>query len=264
MIKLGIVGCMGRMGLINIATASEDNEFIISGALEREGHESVGENLSSIVNVNSIDTIITDDIDVFLKNVDTVIDFTVPKSSLDLLEHASKQNKKYILGTTGFTDEEKSLIENYSKEIPILFSSNMSVGMNVLFNLVYQASKILADYDIEIIEKHHNKKKDSPSGSALTLAENVASALNISLKENIKHGREGIVGERSKKEIGMHAIRGGDIVGEHTVLFAGMGEYVTLSHTATSRINFSNGALMAAKWIKDKKNGLYTIGDIIN
>ncbi len=263
MIKLGIVGCMGRMGSMNILEASKDASFEVSSALEREGHENVGKDISSLLNISTKNVLITDDIKTFLENCDTIIDFTIPPSSINVLEQAAKLNKKYVLGTTGFTTDEIKQIEEYSKSMPIVFSSNMSIGMNVLFKLVYEASKMLDSYDIEVIEKHHNKKKDSPSGSAITLAQNVANALNLDLQESLVYGRSGFVGERTPKEIGMHAVRGGDIVGEHTVLFAGEGETVELMHRATSRVNFSKGALMASKWLADKKSGLYSMADVI-
>ncbi len=263
MIKLGIVGSMGRMGSMNILEASKDKDFVVSAALEREGHENVGKDVASLFNINTNGVSVTDNINIFLDNCDTIIDFTIPQSSLNVLEQAVMQNKKYVLGTTGFSDEEIKLIEAYSKSMPIVFSSNMSIGMNVLFQLVYQASKMLSGYDVEIIEKHHNKKKDSPSGSAITLAQNVADALSLDLKESLVHGRSGFVGERIEKEIGMHAVRGGDIVGEHTVLYAGEGESVELMHRATSRVNFSKGALMACKWLANKDNGLYSMKDVI-
>ncbi len=220
MVKLGIVGCSGRMGMSNATLACDDENIIVSAALENKGHVNIGKKLSSIITTASVDTVITDDIDTFIKDVDVIVDFTIPNASLAVLEKASKHKKNYVLGTTGFTGEQREQIRRYSNDIAIVFSSNMSVGMNVLFKLVYEASKMLSDYDIEIIEKHHNKKKDSPSGSAITLAENVTLALNLDLKDSIINGREGFVGERTKKEIGMHAVRGGDIVGEHTVLFA--------------------------------------------
>lgn len=263
MIKLGIVGCMGRMGSMNILEASKDKDFAVSAALERSGHENVGKDVSSLFNVKALDVVVTDSVSTFLESCDTIIDFTIPNSSLNVLEEAVKQGKKYVLGTTGFSDDEIKLIEAYSKYMPIVFSSNMSIGMNVLFRLVYEASKMLEGYDVEIIEKHHNKKKDSPSGSAITLAQNVANALNLDLKESLVHGRSGFVGERTEKEIGMHAVRGGDIVGEHTVLFAGEGETVELMHRATSRMNFSKGALLAAKWLEGQQNGLYTMADVV-
>ncbi len=263
MIKLGIVGCMGRMGSMNILETSKDKDFVLSSALEMQGHESIGKDISSLLNTNAKDVFVTDDVKTFLENCDTIIDFTIPPSSLNVLKEAVKQNKKYVLGTTGFSVDEIKLIEEYSKSMPILFASNMSIGMNVLFKLVYEASKMLEGYDIEIIEKHHNKKKDSPSGSAITLAQNVANALNLDMHKSLVHGRSGFVGERTEKEIGMHAVRGGDIVGEHTVLFAGDGETVELLHRATSRGNFSKGALTASKWLADKNSGLYSMADVI-
>ncbi len=263
MIKLGIVGCMGRMGSMNILEASKDSNFVVSSALERAGHENVGKELASLFNIKTDNILVTDDIKTFLGGCDTIIDFTIPNSSIAVLKEAVSLGKKYVLGTTGFSDDEIKLIDSYSKDMPIVFSSNMSIGMNVLFKLVHEASKMLDGYDIEIIEKHHNKKKDSPSGSAITLAQNVANALNLDIKESLVHGRNGFVGERTEKEIGMHAVRGGDIVGEHTVLFAGEGETVELMHRATSRMNFSKGALLASKWLESKENGLYTMADVV-
>lgn len=265
MIKLGIVGCLGKMGTMNANEAVKDGGFVISGALEYKGHKDIGKKFGSVIGIDSLETAVTDDADLFLKNVDTIIDFTGVESSLSLLEKASILGKKYVLGTTGFSEEQRAMIKEYSSSCPVVFSSNMSLGVNVLFALTQEAAKMLGKYgyDIEIIEAHHNAKKDSPSGTAITLAEKIADVLSLDLKKKIRHGREGMVGARTENEIGMHAIRAGDIVGEHTVMFAKTGERIELTHRAQSRINFAIGAISAAKWLENKQPGLYDMFDVI-
>jgi 4-hydroxy-tetrahydrodipicolinate reductase len=189
-----------------------------------------------------------------------VIDFTRPSATLEHLSHA----RAMVIGTTGFSDGEKAKIVEAAKRMPIAMAANFAVGVNAVYKLAETAAKILGDaYDVEIIEAHHNKKVDAPSGTALKLGDVVAKALNRKLSDVGRHGRHGEPGARAAKEIGFHAIRGGDIVGEHTVLFAGAGERVEVTVRSQSRLTYASGALRAAKWLKGKPAGLYDMADVL-
>lgn len=195
---------------------------------------------------------------------DVLIDFTRPAPAMGHLELCQASNKRMVIGTTGFSAEAKQLIENAAESIPILMAPNMSVGVNVCFNLLAKAAQALGDdVDIEIVEAHHRHKVDAPSGTALGMGEVIARSLGRDLDECAIYGREGITGERDRKTIGFSTIRAGDIVGEHTVMFASEGERLEISHKATSRANFASGAMRAAKWLSDKQPGLYSMQDVL-
>ncbi|MFN0118348.1 MAG: 4-hydroxy-tetrahydrodipicolinate reductase, partial [Elusimicrobiota bacterium] len=197
-----------------------------------------------------------------LNDTDVAIDFTNPEATLKLAAKAAQEKKALVVGTTGFTSNALNKLKGFSKKIPIVFSPNMSVGMNLLFKLVKDASKALAHYDIEIVEAHHNLKKDAPSGSAMRLAQSVKEGAHRSEKD-FCYGREGLIGARPKKEVGILALRAGDIVGDHTVLLAGAGERLELTHRAHSRDAFAAGALDAAAWLSSKKPGFYSMQDVL-
>lgn len=192
-----------------------------------------------------------------------VIDFTEPNAAVERLREAAHVQVPVIVGTTGFSSEQKDEITTLSKHIPVLLSANMSVGINILLDVVESLAARLAAYDIEVIETHHRLKKDAPSGTAIALASAAASGRNVNLDEVARHGRHGFTGERTAMEIGMHAIRGGDVVGDHTVLFAGLGERVEVTHKASSRDTFANGALFAAEFLVNQPPGLYTMKDAL-
>ncbi len=250
MLKIVVCGAAGKMGEMVISRILSDKELVLSGAIEWREHHAVGQLLDTIN--------ITDNFSEALKSSDVAIDFTNMDATLYHLDIAKKQKKPLIIGTTGITAEGIERIKSASKEIPIILAANMSVGVNLLFKLVSEVAVAIPNYDVEIIEAHHNQKKDAPSGTALKLAEIISSKLNL---EHI-YGRHGNVGAR-KKEIGIHAVRAGDIVGEHTVIFAGEGEQIELIHRAHTRDTFAAGAVKAAKWIFGKKPGLYTMGDVL-
>ena len=200
---------------------------------------------------------VTDDFDV-------VIDFTRPEPSMEFIEICRKAGKGIIIGTTGYTEAQKATIANTAKQIPIVLAPNMSVGVNLSFKLLELAAKVMGDYtDIEVIEAHHRHKVDAPSGTAIRMGEVVAKALGRDLKDCAIYGREGNTGERDPKTIGFSTIRAGDIVGEHTVMFADDGERVEITHKATSRMTFANGAVRAAHWLKDKSVGLFDMQDVL-
>ncbi|MBI5573139.1 MAG: 4-hydroxy-tetrahydrodipicolinate reductase [Elusimicrobia bacterium] len=250
MIKIVVCGAAGKMGNMVISRILSDKELILSGAIEWREHHAVGQQIDEIE--------ITDNFSEALELSDVAIDFTNMDATLYHLDIAKKQRKPIIIGTTGITDEGIERIKNASKEIPIIFTANMSVGVNLLFKLVEEVAVAIPTYDVEIIEAHHNQKKDAPSGTALKIAEIISSKLKL---EQV-FGRHGNVGAR-KKEIGIHAVRAGDIVGEHTVIFAGEGEQIQLIHRAHTRDTFAAGAVKAAKWIFGKKPGLYTMRDVL-
>ncbi|MEI6491506.1 MAG: 4-hydroxy-tetrahydrodipicolinate reductase [Verrucomicrobiota bacterium] len=241
MIRLLINGSKGRMGIALVAGAMEDPELAVSAEVD-EG----------------------DDFHAALAGCDAVIDFTHAPATAAVADACATAGKPLVIGTTGHTDEDRSRISSNAKKIPIVFAPNFSVGVNTLFWLTQKAAEILGpDFDLEVVEMHHRLKKDSPSGTARRLAEILAKARSLSYEKDVLHGREGMVGERTKSEIGMHAIRGGDVVGDHTVIFANSGERLELTHKASSRETFANGALRAAKWAVTKPAGLYDMQDVL-
>jgi 4-hydroxy-tetrahydrodipicolinate reductase len=254
--RLAICGAAGRMGQAIIAIAKEDTNIQISGALEYDGNKVIGTRTPIISSVKDLEKI--------LKDSDAIIDFTNPESTLKNLEVAVEQKVPVVIGTTGFSEEQKKQIKEASKVIPIVLSPNMSVGVNILFKLVEEVAKKVPDYDIEIVELHHNKKKDSPSGTAAKLAEVAASSIGKDINEVGVYGRHSVNDLRKKDEIGVLSVRAGDIVGDHTIYFAGHGERIELVHRAHSRNTFAAGAVRAAKWIVGKKFGLYDMSNVLS
>ncbi len=262
-LKVVIAGCSGRMGHALLECVFADTDLVLHGALDRSGNPQLGrdagEQQGKITGVK-----VTDNIDEALINADILVDFTRPEVSLMYLVACQKHNVKMIIGTTGFSAEQKLLIEAASKNIAIVFAPNTSVGVSLLINLVQSAAKVLNEgFDIEIIEAHHRFKVDAPSGTALRLGEAAASALGRNLEECAVYGREGVTGERDPSTIGFATVRGGDVVGDHTVLFAGLGERVELTHKASSRATFASGALRAAKFLIGKQTGLFDMQDVL-
>lgn len=209
------------------------------------------------------ESIVTGDIAELLQKSDVVIDFTISMGTEVLLENALKHPTPLVIGTTGLNEHQLNLLKEAATNMPILYSTNMSLGVAVLNRLVELASKSLSDFDIEIVEQHHRYKKDAPSGTALTLGEHAARGRGLNLDDVRVSGRNGLIGERTKDEIAIMALRGGDIVGRHTVGFYNDGEFIEMNHTATSRDTFAKGAIKAAKWIIHQPNGLYTISDCL-
>ncbi len=203
------------------------------------------------------------DIAAAFSKADIAIDFSFHGFTPELVATALAQHKPVVIGTTGHTEEERAAITDAAKQIPIVFASNYSVGVNTLFWLTRHAARILNGYDVEIVEMHHHHKLDAPSGTARSLAEIVCDVTGMDYKADVMHGREGIVGARPQKQIGMHSLRGGDVVGDHTVIFATDGERVELAHKASSRMTFAAGAVRAALWLADKPAGLYSMQDVL-
>jgi 4-hydroxy-tetrahydrodipicolinate reductase len=205
-----------------------------------------------------------DDLAAALPACDAVIDFTHADSTVAVAEACAAAGKILVIGTTGHNDADRARISEIAKKIPVVFAPNFSVGVNTLFWLTRKATEILGpDFDLEVVEMHHRLKKDSPSGTARRLAEILAEVRELDYDKNVMHGREGMVGERQKTEIGMHAVRGGDVVGDHTVIYANVGERVELTHKASSRDTFAKGALRAARWAQGQKPGLYDMQDVL-
>lgn len=262
-IKLCVAGAGGRMGQRILALAVSDESFVITGALERADHPSVGYDISASIGLKKA-LIVGGDVTACVSNCDVVVDFTTPGATLEHLEAAMKARRAMVIGTTGFTDEEKAKLNDLAARIATVISANMSLGVNLLFALTEYATEILgSDFDVEIVEAHHRLKKDAPSGTAKRLAEIIAEKRGLDMKRDLRHGRAGIVGERPAGEIGVHAIRGGDIVGDHTVLFAGLGERLELIHRAHSRDTFARGALKAAQFVVNQKPGIYSMQQVL-
>ncbi len=242
-----------------------NNLFDISGALVREGYDEVGEDIGEFLGLDKkTDSTITDSIEKLFEDSDAVIDFSAPELTMKCTEMASKKGKILITGTTGLSDEEMEKLHSLANNCVIVHSGNMSIGINLLLNLVEETASLLReDYDAEVLEMHHRNKKDAPSGTALMLGKAIANGRNLNFGEVSKKVRDGIIGPRETNEIGFAVLRGGDVVGEHTVIFAGNGERIELSHKASSRIIFVNGAIRATIWASGKKKGFYTMQDVL-
>lgn len=241
MTKVIITGSKGRMGQALISCAARIPELEVVGTIDQG-----------------------DDLSVVIDKCDVVIDFSFHSATLGVAELCAKNNKAVVIGTTGHSPEEKAKIVALKAQIPMVMATNFSTGVNTLFWLTRKAAEILGPaFDLEVVEMHHRLKKDAPSGTATTLLEILADVRKLQLEEALRHGRKGIIGERTQNEIGIHAIRGGDVVGDHTVIFANNGERVELTHKASSRDTFANGALRAAQWLTKQKPGLYDMQDVL-
>ena len=263
-LKIVVVGASGKMGQALINTISNSPDLLLTGAIDQPSCPTLGVDAGALFGIKT-EVIINDDFESTIKKGDCLIDFTRPEASMKYLESCIKNNIKHVLGTTGFSDEEKEKIFLASKKIPICFAPNMSVGVNLLVSLVEAATQVLyKDYDMEIIESHHRDKVDAPSGTALRLGEAIAKTAKLNLKENGVFHREGKMEKRKKNEIGFSAIRAGDIVGDHTVLYAGDGERIELTHKAGSRSTFAVGAIKAVKFLTNHSVGLFDMMDVLN
>jgi 4-hydroxy-tetrahydrodipicolinate reductase len=257
-----IAGASGRMGRALLEAMAQDGTCVLHGALDRAGGQAVGQDASLFGAKPGVS--ITDQVATALSGADVLVDFTRPEATLAYLGACREAKANIIIGTTGFDANGKALIEAAAKEIGVVFAPNFSVGVNLLMKLAETAAHVLREgYDIEIIEAHHRHKVDAPSGTALGIGQAVAGALGRDLKTCAIYGREGVTGERKPDTIGFATVRGGDIVGDHTLLFAGVGERIELTHKAGSRATFAQGALRAAKWLQGKGPGLYDMRDVL-
>ncbi len=265
MIKVGITGASGRMGRALIEAVQNAEGMVLGAAIERPGSSVIGADAGEVAGIGRRDVTVVDSLEQVIGDIDVLIDFTRPEVTLANLAICQKAGRRMVIGTTGFTDEEKQRISEAAQDIAIVFAPNMSVGVNLCFRLLDIAARIMGDtVDIEIIEAHHRHKLDAPSGTALRMGEVVAGALGRDLKECAVYGREGRSSEeRDRKTIGFETIRAGDIVGEHTVMFADIGERVEITHKASSRMTFANGAVRAAGWLMQRGDGLFDMQDVL-
>lgn len=261
--RIAVAGSSGRMGRALLESIAQSPDFRLKAALERADSPALGKDAGEIIgspNGVRIDA----DVDAALDGCDVLVDFTRPEGTLHHVDSCVRHRVRMVIGTTGFSPEQKQRVEAAAGCIPIVMAPNMSVGVNLVFNLLEIAARVLADgYDIEIIEAHHRHKVDAPSGTALRMGEVISAALGRDLKLHAVYGREGVTGERKAATIGFATVRGGDIVGDHTALFAGIGERVEITHKASSRATFALGALRAARFLANKQSGLFDMQDVL-
>ncbi|MBZ6394441.1 MULTISPECIES: 4-hydroxy-tetrahydrodipicolinate reductase [Pantoea] len=264
-IRIAIVGAPGRMGR-NLIQATQQTEAVeLGAALARPGSSLIGSDAGELAGIGKNGIIIADDLRAVIDDFDVLIDFTRPEGTLDYLAVCREHGKALVIGTTGFDEAGKAAIRAAAEEIAIVFAANFSVGVNLVLKLLEKAAKVMGDYaDIEIIEAHHRHKVDAPSGTALAMGEAIADAMQWKLDEHAVYSREGYTGERQPQTIGFATVRAGDIVGEHTAMFADIGERVEITHKASSRMTFAKGAVKAAFWLKDKKCGLFDMRDVLD
>ncbi len=262
-IKIAVVGASGRMGRMIIESALKDAGVRLVAAIDQPGTPAIGKDAGELVG-QPCGVMVTSDVEAGIAQADCLIDFTRPEGTLHHLSICRQHKVGMVIGTTGFDVAGKAAIAEAGKEIPVVFAPNMSVGVNVVFKLLDMASRIMNEgYDIEIVEAHHRHKIDAPSGTALRMGEVVAQALGRDLKECAIYGREGVTGERDPSTIGFATVRGGDIVGDHTVMYCGTGERVEISHKAGSRMPYALGSLRAARFLAGKQNGQYDMQDVL-
>ena len=251
------------MGAALLEGVFADENLVLHAAIDRAGSAVIGQDAGAQFGITS-GVKVTDDIESALSGADVLVDFTRPEAAMHYLDLCAQSGVKMVIGTTGFSDEEKAKIEAVANDVAIVFAPNMSVGVTLLINMVEQAARVLNDgYDIEVVEMHHRHKVDAPSGTALRLGEAAAQGLGQSLKDCAVYAREGVTGEREAGKIGFATMRGGDVVGDHTVVYAGTGERVEITHKASSRMTFALGALRASKFLADKPSGLYDMRDVL-
>ena len=261
--RVAVAGASGRMGRMLIEAIRASDDCVLSGALDVAASPAIGSDATAFLG-HASGVAITADIAAGLKNADVLIDFTRPEGTLAHLAVCSQLGVKVVIGTTGFSDEQKAAIAQFAESSAIVMAPNMSVGVNVTLKLLQMAAKAMATgYDIEIIEAHHRHKVDAPSGTALKMGEVIADAMGRDLKECAVYAREGVTGERDPSSIGFATIRGGDIVGDHTVLFAGIGERIEITHKSSSRSTYAQGSLRAVRFLAGHKTGMFDMFDVL-
>ena len=259
--KLMVIGAAGRMGRRIIALAAESGQFDVVGAVDTENHPETGKDAGLLAGGNALGITLGHS---WPDAADIAIDFSLPEGADKTIQNCTESGIALVMGTTGLSQSQQAAIQEAAKRIPVIYGTNMGVGMNVLFALVGKVAAMLGeDFDIEIVEQHHRFKKDAPSGSALTLAEKICEATDRNFPDCLTPGRSGKEALRQKSTIGMHAVRAGDITGIHSVIYGAQGETITLNHTAHSRDTFVRGALRAAKWLIGKEPGLYSMADVL-
>lgn len=259
--KLVIVGAAGRMGQRLVTLASEIEGLQLAGAVDRADHPQMGQDAGAVARIDPQGVALSSD---FPQSADVLIDFSLPEGATRTIDYCKANKVALVMGTTGLNEAQKAGVTAAADCIPVIYGTNMGVGMNVLFAIVGKVAAMLGEgYDIEIIEQHHRFKKDAPSGSAISLAESICEEIGRNLDESLVHGREGKEALRQPGTIGMHAVRAGDIVGKHDVIYSTLGETVTIGHTAHSRDVFVRGALRAAQWLPGKVPGMYSMRQVL-
>ncbi|MFT5392818.1 MAG: 4-hydroxy-tetrahydrodipicolinate reductase [Gammaproteobacteria bacterium] len=262
--NVGICGAAGRMGRTLLEAIAGIDDMALGGAFEHAGHAALGTDAGVLAGTASTGIVLRSDVAPGLTGLNTVVEFTLPEPTLEHIELCRSAGVQMVIGTTGFTAEQRAVIERAADDIAIVLAPNMSVGVNLTFKLIELASRVLGDdVDIEIIEAHHRHKVDAPSGTAVRMGEIIADTLGRDLSKVAVYGREGHTGERKRETIGFETIRAGDLVGEHTVMFAGVGERIEVTHRASSRMNFALGAFRAARWLRAHDTGLYDMHDVL-
>ena len=265
MINIAVSGAAGRMGRAHIEAIQSNENCRLTAAIERPDSGFIGVDAGEVAGTGRNGVNIVGSLAEAIEEFDVLIDFTSLENTLANIELCRRHGRKMVIGTTGFSDEQKQFIQDAAKDIAIVFAPNMSVGVNLCLKLLDMAARVLGDdVDIEVIEAHHRHKVDAPSGTALRMGEVVADALGRDLNDCAVYGREGQTGERDRQTIGFETIRAGDIVGDHTVLFAGIGERVEITHKASSRMTFAKGAVRAAVWLEQHNNGLFDMMDVLD
>ncbi|MBI5050736.1 MAG: 4-hydroxy-tetrahydrodipicolinate reductase [Nitrospirae bacterium] len=264
MLNITVSGAAGRMGSRIIALSREYEKLKLVGAIERKDHKSIGHDVGETIGLGKLGVNLLSDISGIREKIDVLIEFSNPESSIEHVKTASQKGISMVIGTTGFNKEQTEEIKTCTSKIPCVLAPNMSIGVNLLLKVLKDIAGVLGDdYDIEIVEAHHRLKKDAPSGTALKMAQVLAQSLDRNLDDVAVYARKGMIGERTKKEIGIQTVRAGDIVGEHTVLFGGLGERIEITHRASSRDTFARGALKAALWVSKQKPGFYDMQDVL-
>jgi 4-hydroxy-tetrahydrodipicolinate reductase len=265
-IKIGVIGAAGRMGRTLIEAVSQsDGALILAGATERPGSSLIDADAGELAGLGKLGVSIADDVAKIVRDIDVLVDFSSPAATIEHIKACAANDTAIVIGTTGFTAEQDAVIKQSSAQIAICKASNFSTGVNLCFKLLDIAARVLGDdVDIEVIEAHHRHKADAPSGTALSMGGVVANALGRDLAEVAVYGREGQTGARERDTIGFATVRAGDIVGDHTVMFAADGERVEITHKASSRMSFARGALRAARWVTEKPAGMYDMQDVLN
>jgi 4-hydroxy-tetrahydrodipicolinate reductase len=259
-----ITGAAGRMGGRLITLLKESTDLALTGAIERKGHVSIGKDAGEVAGCGRIGVPIGEDFSSVVQHSDVTIDFSSPAAALEHLRIVAEHDRAMVIGTTGLSAQNVAELRALARRIPCVFSPNMSVGVSVVLKVIADMAKTFGEeYDIEVIEAHHRLKKDAPSGTALKMAEVLAKAVGRNLDDVAVYARKGLISERKAKEIGIQSIRAGDIIGDHTVLFGGMGERIEVTHRAQSRDTFARGALRAARWVVTQPPGLYDMTDVL-
>ncbi len=262
-LRIAVAGASGRMGRMLVEAITNAPDATLAGALDRAGSPSIGQDAGAFAG-QPTGVLIASDFAAALKDADVLIDFTRPEGTLAHLEYCAANNVQLVIGTTGFDEAGKAAIRAAGEKVGIVFAPNMSVGVNVTLKLLEMAARSFSEgYDIEIVEAHHRHKVDAPSGTALKMGEVIADAVGRDLKECAVYGREGVTGERDPSTIGFATVRGGDVVGDHTVMFLGTGERIEISHKSSSRVTYAHGALRAARFLAGKTKGLFGMDDVL-